>query len=74
MLEHSHVVFDYLVGARPVIAECPEATGRQVPETELPCVHPSSAALGFPSGETRFPPYTDLCYPLLLIRELFGVS
>jgi hypothetical protein len=72
MLEHSHVVFAYLVDARPVIAECPEATGRQVPETELPCVHPSSAALDLPSAETRFPPYTDLCYPLLLIRELFS--
>jgi hypothetical protein len=71
VLEHSHVVFDYLVDARPVIAECPEATGREVPETELPCVHPSSASAGVVASETRFPPYTDLCYPLLLIREIF---
>ncbi|MGH9201512.1 MAG: hypothetical protein ACRD2A_09765, partial [Vicinamibacterales bacterium] len=26
MLEHSHVAFDYLVDARPIIAECPGAT------------------------------------------------
>jgi hypothetical protein len=70
-LEHSHVVFDYLVDARPIIAECPEASGREVPETELPCVHPSSASIGLSSAETRFPPYTDLCFPLVIIRELF---
>ncbi len=71
VLEHSHVVFDYLVGAQPVIAECAEATGREVPETELPCVHPSSASLGFTAAETRFPPWTDLCYPVALIWSLF---
>jgi hypothetical protein len=71
VLEHSHVVFDYLVGAQPIIAECPEATGREVPETELPCVHPSNASLGFTATETRFPPWTDLCYPLELVRAIF---
>jgi hypothetical protein len=70
-LEHSHVVFEYLVGAQPIIAECPDATGREVPETELPCVHPSSASLGFAAAETRFPPWSDLCYPLELIRSIF---
>jgi hypothetical protein len=70
MLEHSHVVFEYLVDARPVIAECAEATGREVPETEMPCVHPSSAGLGFTAAETRFPPWTDLCYPLVCLSEL----
>jgi len=70
MLEHSHVVFEYLVDARPVIAECSEATGREVPETEMPCVHPSSAGLGFTAAETRFPPWTDLCYPLVCLSEL----
>jgi hypothetical protein len=71
VLEHSHVVFDYLVGAQPIIAECPEATGREVPETELPCVHPSSASLGFAAAETRFPPWSDLCYPLELLMSIF---
>jgi hypothetical protein len=72
MLEHSHVVFEYLVGAQPIIAECAEATGREVPETELPCSHPSSASLGLTAGETRFPPWSDLCYPLCVVRELLG--
>lgn len=71
-LEHSHVVFDYLVDARPLIAECPEATGREVPETELPCVHPSSASMDLASGEARFPPYTDLCYPLVVLCDIFS--
>ena len=70
MLEHSQVVFDYLVDARPVTFECPEATGRAVPETELPCTHPSSASLGLPSGETRFPPFSDLCPPCVMIWDL----
>ena len=74
MLEHSHVVFEYLVDAQPVIAECAEATGREVPETELPCSHPSSASLGFAAAETRFPPWTDLCYPLELVRELLDIK
>jgi hypothetical protein len=72
VLEHSHVVFDFLVDARPVIAECAEATGREVPDTELPCVHPSSASMGVVSAETRFPPFTDLCYPLVIIRDILG--
>lgn len=71
-LEHSHVVFDYLVDARPIIAECSEATGREVPETELPCVHPSGASLGFSAAETRFPPWTDLCYPLVILCDILG--
>ena len=72
ILEHSHVVFDFMVDARPVIARCAEATGREVPETELPCVHPSSASAALPAAETRFPPFTDLCFPLCILRDILG--
>ena len=66
-IEHSHVAFDYLVDARTVIAECPDATGREVPATELPCVHPSSAGLGVVASEGRVPPWTDLCYVIAIL-------
>lgn len=66
-LEHSHVAFDFLSDATPVVAECASATGREVPETELPCVHPSSAGLGFAAAETRFPPWTELCFLIVII-------
>ena len=36
MLEHSEVLFDYLVDATPIVATCPDATGRIAPATELP--------------------------------------
>jgi hypothetical protein len=68
-IEHSHVAFDFLVGARPVVAKCPDATGREVPATELPCVHPSSAGLGVIASEGRMPPWTELCF---LVAILMG--
>jgi hypothetical protein len=68
-IEHSHVAFDYLVGARHVVAECPEATGREVPQTALPCAHPSSAGLGLVASEGTMPPWTELCF---LIAILIG--
>ncbi len=46
MLVHSELLFDFLVDAKPVLAECPEATGREVPATELPFVKPTSASAG----------------------------
>jgi len=61
-LVHSQVVFDYLVDANPVLAECPEATGREVPPTELPFVTPTSASNGLIAGERNFPPFTDFCF------------
>jgi hypothetical protein len=61
-LVHSEVVFEYLVDATPVIAECSEATGREVPMTELPFVNPTSASAGIVAGERSFPPLTDFCY------------
>lgn len=61
-IEHSDLVFDYLVDATPVIAECPNATGRTIPATEVPFVNPSSASAGIIAAETRFPPDTWLCW------------
>ena len=61
-LVHSEIVFEYLVDAKPVIAECGEATGREVPMTELPFVNPTSASAGIIAGERTFPPLTDLCF------------
>lgn len=61
-LVHSEVVFEYLVDAKPVLAECAEATGREVPYTELPFATPTSASTGIIAGERNFPPFTDLCY------------
>jgi hypothetical protein len=61
-LVHSEVVFEYLVDAKPVIAECSEATGREVPMTELPFVQPTSASTGRIAAERAFPPLTDLCF------------
>jgi len=61
-LEHSEVLFDYLVDAKPVVATCPEATGRNVPDTELPYVKPTSASMGVVAGEMRMPPMTEFCF------------
>ena len=62
MLDHSELLFDYLVDATPVIAECPEATGREVPPTRLPFVKPTSASIGLIASETTMPPLTDFCF------------
>lgn len=61
-LVHSEVVFEYLVDATPVVAECPEATGREVPPTELPFVNPTSASAGVIAAERSFPPFTEMCF------------
>jgi hypothetical protein len=58
---HSDLVFDYLVDATPVIAECPTATGRTIPETEVPFVEASSASLGIVASRMS-PPDTWLCW------------
>lgn len=71
-LEHSRVAFDFLADATPVMAECPDATGREVPPTEMPCSHPSSASMGIVAEGGRFPPYTDLCFPIVIISDLIG--
>lgn len=61
-LEHSEVLFDYLVDATPIMATCPDATGRDVPQTELPYVKPTSASLEMAAGGSTFPPMSDLCF------------
>ena len=61
-LEHSQVMFDYLVDATPVVATCPEATGRLVPATELPFVKPTSASNGIIASTATVPPWMEICW------------
>jgi len=61
-LVHSQLVYEYLVDAQPVLAECAEATGREVPYTELPFVTPTSASNGIIASERTFPPLTEFCF------------
>lgn len=68
-LIHSELLFNYLVDAQPVIAECSDATGREVPPTALPFVKPTSASAGIIASETMMPPLTDLCFVACI---LFG--
>jgi hypothetical protein len=58
---HSDLVFDYLVDAPPVIAECPTATGRTIPDTEVPFAGPTSASAGIVASRMS-PPDTWLCW------------
>jgi hypothetical protein len=68
-LVHSELLFEYLVDAQPVLAECAEATGREVPATEIPYVSPTSASNGLVAGERAFPPFTEFCFVAeLLLR------
>lgn len=62
MLEHSEVLFDYLVDAKPIVATCPEATGRIAPATELPFVHPTSASNGIIATAATVPPWSEFCF------------
>jgi hypothetical protein len=61
MLIHSELLFEFLVGATPVLAECPAATGRQVPKTELPFAAPTAASM---RGTTamEMPPLVEMCF------------
>ena len=61
-LVHSEVVFDYLVDAKPILAECAEATGREVPASELPYLVPTSASAGLVASGAAFPPLTEFCF------------
>jgi hypothetical protein len=61
-LEHTEVLFEYLVDAKPVHAICPDATGREVPPTEIPFVRPTSASAGMIAGETAYPPMVEICF------------
>jgi len=61
-LEHTELLFDYIVDAKPVIAECAEATGREVPETAVPFITPTSASMGILAAGATVPPYNDFCF------------
>lgn len=69
MLEHSEVLFDYLVDAKPLVATCADATGRKVPDTVLPFAHPTSASNGIIASESMMPPLSELCFVACI---LFG--
>ena len=68
-LIHSELAFEYLADATPVLAECPEATGREVPATKLPFVKPTSASVGVIGREATMPPLTEFCF---IADILFG--
>lgn len=62
MLEHSEVAFDFLVDAKAVVATCPNATGRKVPDTQLPFPAPTSASNGLIASAAAMPPLTEFCF------------
>jgi hypothetical protein len=62
MLEHSEVVFDFLVDATPVVATCQDATGRKVPDTVVPFSAPTSASAGLIASAAAMPPQTEFCF------------
>lgn len=70
-LVHGELFFQFLVDAAPVVAVCSDATGREVPPTELPYVRPSTASMGAALAGAAYPPMTDLCY---IAAILFGNS
>ena len=61
MLEHSEVLFDYLVDATPIVATCPDATGRIAPVTELPFTAATSASNGIVAS-SAMPPWSEFCF------------
>jgi hypothetical protein len=71
-LEHSQVMFDYLVDASPVVATCPDATGRLVPPTELPFVKPTSASNGIIASSATVPPWSEICWMGALLLGTTG--
>jgi hypothetical protein len=62
MLEHSEVLFDYLVDAKPIKATCPDATGRLAPATELPFVGGTSVSNGIIASTSTMPPWSEFCF------------
>ena len=73
-LAHSQLLFDYLVDATPVLAECAEATGRQVPPTELPFVAPTSSSRGIIASPAIVPPDSEFCYVASFLLNLIGLG
>jgi hypothetical protein len=72
-LTHGDLLFDYLVEAQAVPAECPEATGRPIPPTEIPYANATSAGLGVVASSRMFPPDTEFCY-LAVFLNIFGLG
>lgn len=68
-LEHTEVLFEYLVDATPLHAVCADATGRDVPATELPYVRPTTASMDLVASSTAFPPMVEICFVACI---LFG--
>lgn len=73
-LTHGELLFEFLVDAQPVVAECSEATGRPIPDTEIPFVTPTSANMGIVGAARRFPPDTEICWPAIFRLELLGLN
>ena len=73
-LLHSELVFEYLVDARPVFAECDQAIGRDVPATEIPFARPTNAGLGNVAVRAAMPPMSELCFICDLLLGSVGVS
>jgi hypothetical protein len=69
MLEHSEVLFDYLVDATPVVATCPDATGRIAPATELPFAPPTSASNGIIASSGTVPPWMEICFVAAILMK-----
>jgi hypothetical protein len=72
MLEHSEVLFDYFVDATPVVATCPEATGRIAPTTELPFGMPTSASNGIIASSSTMPPWSEICFVACVLQVVTG--
>jgi hypothetical protein len=73
-LTHGELLFDFLVDAQPFPAECLEATGRPIPDTEVPFASPTSAGMGIIASATRFPPDTEFCWPAAFLLGLLGLG
>lgn len=73
-LTHGELLFDFLVDATAVTAECADATGRPIPETEVPFATPSSAGMGIVASATRFPPDSEICWPAAFLLGLLGLG
>jgi len=70
-LAHTEVLFEYLVDATPIHAKCADATGREVPPTEIPFVRPTSAGAGSVAGGAGMPPMMEICF---IATILIGTS
>jgi hypothetical protein len=73
-LAHTEVLFEYLVDAKPVHARCADATGRDVPPTEIPYVRPTSASAGIVGSEASMPPLMEICFIACILLGTSGAK